>query len=354
MSRLINQFSENKKIIISRKNNSTPVNYLYKIIILIIIAIFSFNYSYAQVENINIYHPVYKFLLRAETKGILHHQSLNDLPLQRSEIVSMLKTIRSHSDLFSENDLAVLVKFEREFEIINVDSKVLISSKSDSNQILFKGLISDDEKYIFYYHDSSTFTRLKPLMSLDLFESKNEGSDMKDALIGNLGFRLSGSISNHLGYNLQATNGSFFSGDRSIALHDPKYGQNIKFVYLNSDIDFTESHINYKNDWFNASIGRESRLIGSGFKQRLIINDNAPAMDAISLAAKFDGFEYKFTHASLLAFTQNQGVWQTGFGITIPQKFLGIHRFSIKPSWGEIGLWETIVYSVPPARFSLS
>jgi hypothetical protein len=310
--------------------------------------LFSFSNSYSQVENINIYHPVYKFLLRAETKGILEHQSLNDLPLIRSEVVSLLKIIRSNSNLFSSSDLEVLENYEKEFEISNVNNQVLISSKSDSNQILFKGLISDDEKYIFFYHDTTTFTRLKPLLSLDLFESKNENSDIKNAFITNLGFRFSGTISNQLGYNLQVTNGYFLSGDRNIALHDSKYGQNVKFVYYNSDIDFTESHINYKNDWFNAYIGRESRLIGAGFKQRLILNDNSPAIDAITLSAKFDGFEYKFTHASLLAFTLNQGTWQTGFGITIPQKHLAIHRFALKPSWGEIGFWETIVYSDRP------
>jgi hypothetical protein len=312
---------------------------------LLVIFFFSTFNSYSQIENIGIYHPVYKFLLRAETKGILEKQSLYDLPLQRNEIVSMLKTIRNNIGLFSKNDLDVLEKFEKEFEISKVDSKVLFYSKSDSNQILFKGLISEDEKYIFFYHDSSTFTRLKPLLSLDLFEAKNENSDMKNAFVTNLGFRFSGTITNQVGYNLQVTNGYFLSGDRNTVLHDPKYGQNVKFAYLNSDIDFTESHINYKNDWFNASVGRESRLIGAGFKQKLILNDNSPAMDAISLTAKFNGFEYKFTHASLLAFTVNQEIWTTGSGITIPPKFLAIHRFALKPSWGEIGFWETIVYS---------
>ncbi len=42
--------------------------------------------AYAQVENVQVAHPVYIFLQRAEAIGLLEHRSLSSLPLQKMEI----------------------------------------------------------------------------------------------------------------------------------------------------------------------------------------------------------------------------------------------------------------------------
>ena len=304
---------------------------------------------YSQVESIYIYHPVYKFLFQLENYGLTGKYNLNDLPLKRNDIVNILKFARQNINKLSANEIKTLEIYENEFEIVNNgNNTVLIESNSDSTQILFSNLFSNKEKYIFLYRDSSFNTRLRPIGSVDLLFSKNDSIEFRNALIGNLGFRFSGTIDNSVGYNLQATNGVLLSGNREIAYLDPKYSKNIKFVYYQSDIDFTESHINYKNNWFTASIGRESRLLGTGFLNRMIVSDNSPAFDALSLTGEFPGFKYKFMHSSLLGFVNQHGTWQTGFGITIPSKYLAIHRFSLLPSWGEISFWETIVYSDRP------
>ena len=173
----------------------------------------------------------------------------------------------------------------------------------------------------------------------------NKENQSQNALIGHLGFRLSGSIDEHFGYNLQVTNGSLFFGERTLAMKDLKYGQNVKFSDLKNDVDIQESQVAYQNGWFYASIGRESRLIGSGLNQRLIASANSPSFDAISVAAKFDGFEYKFSQFSLMALHEEFYGYNAGSFLKVPSKFMAFHRFSLRPSWGEIGFWESVIYS---------
>jgi hypothetical protein len=96
-------------------------------------------------------------------------------------------------------------------------------------------------------------------------------------------------------------------------------------------------------DWFYAIIGRETRLVGSGLSQRLFMSSNAPPSDALSLGARFNNFEYRFTHGSLLALPDSSS--ETGVEARIPAKYMATHRFALKPSWGEIAFWEGVIYS---------
>jgi len=165
-----------------------------------------------------------------------------------------------------------------------------------------------------------------------------------------------GTISNSLGFFLQATNGAVLSGNREVALRDPRLKQNIKFATFNSDIDFTESHIRYDNNWFYAYIGRENRLTGAGFFNRIFLSDAAPPADAIMLGARFKTVEYRFMHASLLSVPEDSNgrlllnpdqIYPAGFNLSLRPKYLATHRISWRPTWGEVSLWEGIIYSRP-------
>ena len=100
----------------------------------------------AQVEHIPIVHPVYTFLLRAETKGLLPHFSLSSLPLQRKEIRKALNLIDQSKKELTDNEKAVLLRFQREFDLENRQNAVLVHSDTDSTNLLFSSLISD--KYL--------------------------------------------------------------------------------------------------------------------------------------------------------------------------------------------------------------
>ena len=322
-----------------------------KKILVIILFLANLLTAYAQVEHVPVSHPVYYYLEHAETKGILEHFSLSELPLQRKQIVEALKTIRKAKDELSSADLSSLDLYEREFGIKREESAVVFDSESDSGDLLWSGLLSDSEKYVYRHEDSLHTVRVEPLGSLDVL-ARSRNDKMENVLMGNLGGRLSGTLSNRLGYYLQVTNGVILSGERSLAMEEiHRLQQNVKFVDLASDFDFSESHVRFDWDWFYMIVGRETRLIGAGIDQRLFSSGNAPPSDAVTMGARFKCFEYRVSHSSLLA--QNTEGVSVGFNAGIPAKYMATHRLAIKPSWGEFALWEGLIYSKAKYRYSL-
>lgn len=295
--------------------------------------------AYAQVENVQVAHPVYIFLQRAEAIGLLEHRSLSSLPLQKMEIQECLRQINNKREHLTNSDLKLLEKYLLEFEIEKRENAVLFRSPSDSAFVLSDDLFSSKEKYFYYYSYDSTKVAVSPLGMLDNMFSLQ---DNEKSIIGTLGVRFSGSIDNRLGFYLQATNGRLFSGSRELASQDKYYAKSIKFTKLNDDIDFSESHVNYRNRWFFASLARETKLEGAGLQQRIFIADIAPAFDALTLAAKFSNFEYTFIHGSLIGEPTQSSI---GAFAEIPPKYMAYHKIAVRPSWGEIAFVEQVIYS---------
>ncbi len=303
---------------------------------------------FAQVEYVNITNPVYQYLQRAETMGSLPHFSLVDLPLQRYEIVDALKKINTHRNELKSSEQKVLDKYLAEFGIAENTNAVIIYSPSDKTQLFSKALFSDAEKMIYHYANDLHKVRIEPLVMTDFMVSQDDANEAHYAML-QVGGRVSGTLSNCLGYSIQATNGFFLSGDKSLAKNDPKYRQNIKFVQLDSDMDFTNSHVIYKKDWFYASLEREERLMGAGLNTKVFVSRQAPAYDAANVGVKFKWVDYKFTFGGLIGNRDTStGHWATGYGIYIPPKYLVMHRIALQPAWGEFGLWEATIYSDRP------
>lgn len=301
--------------------------------------LFLVSVAFSQVEHVHLYHPIYNYLLRLESKGYLENYSLADLPMQRNDIIDILKNV--DEDDLSNSEKSTLQKFKKEFEIADHENRVLIYSDTDKKQVMLSPLFQDYEKFL-YKQQGDYAVSIKPLGNLEYrsLSGNTEGS----AVLGNAGVRIYGTLDSMLGYQLQVTNGTVLAGDRDILLADQRLGQNIKFTVYDSDFDFTESHLRFQKDWFYAYIGREYRQIGSGLNQRLIMSDAAPPMDAFAIGAKFENFEYKHTHASLLSLPIDS-LPVTGIDSRFIDKYLVIHRASFRPSWGEISLWEQIVYT---------
>jgi len=309
-------------------------------IFFVILFLFSNSNIFGQIENVAISHPVYKFLERFETKGLLKHKSLASLPLQKIEVMQSLELINKNQSELTHSDKLLLNKYLIEFGLTtDTHHSVVFYSPSDSIQVLSSKMFSSDEKHIYRYVYDDTKIELSPLASFDYMKDMNRKGD---ALIGTLGVRLTGTLTGNFGYYLQAINGRLLSGNREIALMEDNYRHSIKFSKLKDDVDLTESHINYQNGWFFASIGRETRLEGAGLDQRTFISNTSPPFDALIIAAKFSNFEYKFMHASLLAIPTKYDV---GFHTVIPVKYMAMHKFSLRPSWGEVSFIEQVVYS---------
>ncbi len=295
----------------------------------------------AQIENVHIAHPVYMFLERAQTRGLLENFAMAELPLARARIVGALALLREKEAALDNAEESLLSAFEREFGLREAPRAVMFASDSDSTQLFFGPLFGSGEKFVYHYTDSNAALRLEPLASLEL--RLQQGADSsRNVGLGQFGLRLHGSLSNTLGYYLQVSNGAVLTGDRELALEDPLLRRNVKFGELESDFDFTDSHIRVEHEWFFASLGRQKRLSGAAYFSNIFLSNNAAPSDAISLGAQFDSFEYRFSHLSLLALPVTN--FQSGPEALIPAKYMAYHRFDYRARSFQVGLVESVVY----------
>ncbi len=297
----------------------------------------------AQIENVPISHPIYLFLKRMQVKELISNVSFFKIPFSRNYIIELLKEIRSKDSLITSSDKKLLLDYENEFEINAYSRAVLIKSRTDSTMLLFEKIFSSDEKYIYHFHDSENHISLRPLGSFNFLGKVAKDSNNK-AIYGNLGFRVYGTIANLVGYYLQVTNGKFLGGEKEFGIaEDKNLSHSVKFTLLNSDFDLTESHIRLQKDWFYIGIARETRFVGSGISQNIVISDNAPPMDEFYAGVQFKNFHYNFSHFGVIAKSKNN--FETSVNANIPPKYFVMHSAGFIFKRWNLTYFETVMYS---------
>lgn len=296
----------------------------------VVITLLGTSAALAQVENVPVSNQVYEFIDRLGVRGILPAASSTMVPMSRAEVARLLLEASGKRAGMSGAEAAYLDKFLREFarEIETgpasgagggaaaADSAVRAGSPrspGDWNPAgLFNGspagdFLSDREKYLYYYADSSVSLYLEFLGSLEYRTGDGDTWDGAEAAYETHGFRARGTIKNRLGYYAQVTNGTLW-GDHDFAMADPRLRSNFKFNEDDSPyFDFAEAYLRADLSWFNLEFGREFLKLGTGYSDRLVLSDNAPAMDLLKLDAHFGAVRYQFVHGSVLmepAFTQ--------------------------------------------------
>jgi len=299
----------------------------------------------AQRDLVPVSDPVYKFLLRQELNGTLNGFHWGMLPLSRSEISGFLDTL-DRSGSLSTTDRGILrdLKVKLSYDVSH--------SLSGSMAILpeggFTSLFDDDrQKYIYAYADSTASVFVDGFGSYSYRAAKGDSTGSTFASLGEIGFRVRGTLFDHLGFYLQASNGKLLSGSHQFALMDPRLAANDKF---NSDsrgyFDLTNGYMRYDADWLTLMVGREQILWGMGYSDRLVFSDNTVPFDFIRLDVRSGNLRYTFLHGSLVGADTN--------GHTLSSKYIASHRveFNIGSRF-RLGLGEAIVYSRQPPSLAL-
>ncbi len=309
-------------------------------VLLPVLAFLTIASAAAQVEYLPIEHPVYPWLERMQARGLLGNFSLAELPLPRGHVSTALLTLRSEAARLDAAELSLLEQFEREFGL-KESRRAAIFAHGEQQDLFFDGLFSDSEKSVYF--DSTDRLRMF-LQPLGAVEQRIQSADSsRSVLLGQGGLRFHGTVDDMLGFYLQVTNGAAISGEKSLALEDPRLSANVKFGDLDSDFDFAESHIRIARDWFGVSISRMRRLSGAGYFNRIFIGNLSPPMDALSVEADFENFAYRFMHASLVGSPQTS--FQFGPEALIPAKYMAYHRFALRGGWGQVSFTEQVMYS---------
>ncbi|MBI5020373.1 MAG: hypothetical protein HZB59_02960 [Ignavibacteriales bacterium] len=289
------------------------------------------NVSLSQIENVPVNNQVYEFLDRMGVKGIIPLYSNTMIPISRKEVAEYLIRVDEQRDKLNNTEVEYLDKFREEFmhEINPSDENPAVLFGGSS----FENLVSDKEKYLYDFRDSTISFYMEFIGSLEHRQISGDSYGAAYSTFEEHGGRIRGTIKNRLGYYLQATNGTMY-GNREFALSDPRLKGNVKLNDLDSPyFDFTEAYLRADLDWFNLEFGREHNMIGTGYSDRLLLSSNAPVFDFLKLDFQYKSFRFLFMQGSLVD------------QMSASNKYLALHRaqFSLFNVMN-VGLSEMILY----------
>ncbi len=298
---------------------------------------------WAQAEHVPARHPVMDFLGRMQVRGVVREFSPNLLPLDRADVVALLRKVRDAGLVYSETDAALLSRYLDEFVRESEGTSrpaVLLATGAEAER---SGVCDDAEKYLITAATADRQSTLyaEALASLEHRMLLRDG-DRAGVTLGQVGGRFRGTLGGFVGYGLQATNGESF-GDKSVALMDTWLRQNVNFNDLDRDFfDFTEAYVGARWSWGSASLGRETVLAGTGLGGRTIFGGTAQNFDAIRLHVHFGGLRFWFLHGSLLGERDTVENFRPAFG----DKYVAMHRLEGDLAGVvRLGVTEAVVYS---------
>jgi hypothetical protein len=313
--------------------------------LLLALLIFSF-ISYSQVENVPLNHPVYIFLKQMKVKNIIPYIS-EDVPnLSRFEVKGYLQEVESKYDQLSSTERNLLNRYKVDFyEVLDTaNTNYFFNPNEDFGESL-AGLFSNKIKYFYAYSEESANIFIEVLG--DYYYGQQFKPEVNNSHLFDIGFRMRGTVFDHLGYNLTVLKGGA-AGSRSVAeLIYPKLLQSYKWVENGENIgnyDFTEGYIKYytepaKDMGLTFQLGREFKTIGYGYGNKLVLSGLGPSLDFI----QFD-FDYGIVH-----FTSIHGTTVGNMSFNYDDRYTKFWTFNrLKLSFQnlfEIGIGESVVYS---------
>ena len=303
--------------------------------------------TYSQVENVQITNSVYTFLKEMKVKGIISFIREDDPVLSRFEVKDLLEKINSQVTELSSTERKLLNKYRIEFsDSIDPDTATQLFNPPNNLFSDLDQMFTDKIKYLYAYQEPENNIYVEWLGHFyhgqDFSKDYAINSDLYD-----IGFRMRGTISNHLGYNLTVFKGGV-SGNKPLAEEiQPHIRTSFKWIENSENIgnyEFTYGYLKYhaspmKEMNLAVQVGREDITLGYGYGSKLILSGDNPTMDFI----KFN-FDYGIiSYTSLQAST-------TGYFSFIPEdrytKYYTHNHLKLKfDNLFDVGVGETMIYS---------
>lgn len=319
-----------------------------KIILTFLFTLLSIGYNlYAQIESVPIDNSVYVFLKEMKVKGILSFIREDDPVLSRFEVKGLLDTITNHKNELSNTESKLLDKYLIEFsDKIDSETSTQLFNPSDNLFSDLDQMFTDKMKYLYAYQEEENNVYIDWLGHFyhgqKFLEPNAINSDLFD-----IGFRIRGTVFNHLGYNLTVIKGGV-SGNRSFAeTIQPKLLSSFKWVENIENIgnyDFNYGYLKYhteplKNMYIMIELGREDITLGYGYGSKLVLSGDNPTLDFIKFNFDYGIINFTSLHAST-----------TGYYSIVRDerytKYIAFNRLKLKfDHLFDVGIGETMIYS---------
>ena len=312
--------------------------------------------AFSQAETVPANHPVYAFLKRMEVKGLVERYHDAVLPLSRKEVAALLNESLQQASHLPPAERGRLRDFLSEFQYDLHGSvagfSATLGAEGELADSVTGGFLEKRERFLFLHADSSASLFVNFLLDADARWISGDALGSDRAQYVQVGFRGRGTLLDHLGYSITATNAQFW-GSRELLARDPLISQSHALGVTNiQNFDFEEGSVRYDGGLVSAQVGRERILWGSGYDQKMIFSDNPRIFDFIRADVAYKALRYTFLHAWLLG-TESHLTFSlpTDTGTThsepvIADKYVAAHRLEFSfPGVMDIGAQEVVVYS---------
>lgn len=299
---------------------------------------------------------VYSYLRHLSVKGYIKEFSEVQLPILEYDVVTFLQS--ADTAKFSSSERALRRKFLRTYNREPYDAVTVFPSQ-DATPFFFEGISTDKDKYLFRWKDDSTLSDMQVHGIAGLEFRQRMKPTTGHAALGVIGGRFTGTLSGHVGFFMQTTDGQSF-GDSSIALEDPVISKNKNFtLYSNHTFyDFTTAELTYTNDWFTAKLAREQIAVGGSYQgDNILLSPTIQTPDFISIQAHVGAVRYEAIIASILgegrfSVLPDSSYAVFGPGAYIDSKYLALHDLTFMIGNDlELGFTDMTIFS---RRFDLA
>ena len=207
-------------------------------------------------------------------------------------------------------------------------------------------MCTDKIKYLYAYQEENNNIYLEWLGHFyhgqDFSKQNAVNSNLYD-----IGFRIRGTVSNHLGYNLTVIKGGV-SGNKPLAeVIEPRLLTSFKWIEDSENIgnyDFTYGYLKYHTSPMNnmniaVQVGREDITLGYGYGSKLVLSGDNPTMDFLKFNFDYGIINFSSMHASTTGYFSFNRVDRY-------TKYVAFNRLKLKfDNLFDIGIGETMVYS---------
>lgn len=312
-----------------------------------ILFLFLHTISYSQVESVPINNSVYTFLKEMKVKGILSFIREDDPILSRFEVKDLLNTVAQHQDELSSTEMKLLKKYQIEFsDSINPDTSTQLFNPTTNFFGDLDQMFTDKVKYLYAVKDGENnifFEWLGHFYHGQRFQpAPTNNSDLYD-----IGFRIRGTIFNHLGYNLTVIKGGASGNQRFAEIIEPRLLYNFKWLENIENIgnyDFTYGYLKYHSEPVKdmnimVELGREDVSLGYGYGSKLVLSTDHPILDFIKFNFDYGIINFSSMHASTTGYySYNLDDRYT--------KYIAFNRLKLKfKNLFDVGIGETMIYS---------
>lgn len=309
--------------------------------------LFSQSTLFAQIENVQLNHPVYTFLKEMYVKGVVDYIKEDDPVISRFEVINLLKEIKSKSNQLSDTEKKFADKYLSEFsDELNSENATQLFNPDENFFSELPEMFSQKVKYLYGYKNKDANIYMEWLGHF-YHGQRFSPTPTNNANLYDIGFRMRGTVFNKLGYNLTVIKGGV-SGNYKIAeTIEPKLLSNYKWVEALENIGnygFNYGYLKYfttpiEEMDLSIQLGREDITFGYGYGSKLILSGDNPTLDFIKFNFDYGVIHFTSLHASTVG----------NFSYDINQrytKYFALNRLKLSfKNLFDFGIGETMIYS---------